>query len=226
MLLGQQRSTTGRIDFGSEQVILVRDDASRKALPSSLAESAIVLTVFEAKGLEFNDVLLWDFFGDSPANKEWRLLYSYWDDLANRRLKQKNVSLGLKNGFPSTPSVTTSKADAEEVRSESFDTMAGGGVCAATEQDEMWTSPSLSSATDLKEENTHRQAGTVPSVLPSPLASHQRALPFEEGKFSLLESELTVPSPVLASTFGSAILIRRSETRSIDGLLKQVLQTL
>jgi len=34
--------------------------------------------VFEAKGLEFNDVLLWDFFKDSPADKEWRLLYSYW----------------------------------------------------------------------------------------------------------------------------------------------------
>ena len=49
MLLGHQRSSSGRIDFGSEQVILVRDDQARKSLPPSLAESAIVLTVFEAK---------------------------------------------------------------------------------------------------------------------------------------------------------------------------------
>jgi ATP-dependent exoDNAse (exonuclease V) beta subunit len=70
MLLGHQRVASGRIDFGSEQVILVRNDEARRNLPPSLAESAIVLTVFEAKGLEFNDVLLWDFFKDSPAEKE------------------------------------------------------------------------------------------------------------------------------------------------------------
>jgi uncharacterized membrane protein YgcG len=50
MLLGHQRIATGRIDFGSEQVILVRDDAARKSIPPSLAESAIILTIFEAKG--------------------------------------------------------------------------------------------------------------------------------------------------------------------------------
>lgn len=58
----------------------MRDDEARQLVPASLAESAIVLTIFEAKGLEFNDVLLWNFFSDSPADKEWRCLVDYWDN--------------------------------------------------------------------------------------------------------------------------------------------------
>ncbi|KAJ1459487.1 hypothetical protein M885DRAFT_60269 [Pelagophyceae sp. CCMP2097] len=37
------------------------------------------MTVFEAKGLEFDDVLLYNFFCDSPADKEWRVLYNHCD---------------------------------------------------------------------------------------------------------------------------------------------------
>lgn len=47
-------------------------------MPREITESAIVLTVFEAKGLEFDDVLLWNFFSDSPADEEWRCVYSFW----------------------------------------------------------------------------------------------------------------------------------------------------
>ena len=43
---------------GAQQVVLVRSEEARDKLPSELSASAIVLTVFEAKGLEFNDVLL------------------------------------------------------------------------------------------------------------------------------------------------------------------------
>jgi ATP-dependent exoDNAse (exonuclease V) beta subunit len=86
------------------QVNLVRDDDARKALPVSLSESAIVLTIFEAKGLEFNDVLLWDFFKDSPAAKEWRCLYSYSDDVATIR---------------------AAASPSGEVQAESFDEMEG-----------------------------------------------------------------------------------------------------
>ena len=38
------------------------------------------MTVAQAKGLEFDDVFLWDFFNGSPA--EWRPLYNYVAHLA------------------------------------------------------------------------------------------------------------------------------------------------
>eukprot|EP00965_Chrysotila_dentata_P071131 2350722-Pleurochrysis_carterae.AAC.1 len=58
------------------QVVLVRSQASKKRLPVEL-ESALVLTIFEAKGLEFDDVFIFDFFADSPADeKTWRVVTS------------------------------------------------------------------------------------------------------------------------------------------------------
>ena len=62
MLMGHQRTEGTSIEFGAEQVVLVRDEAARRQLlDHSLGQSVIVLTVVESKGLEFDDVLLWDF---------------------------------------------------------------------------------------------------------------------------------------------------------------------
>ncbi|CAI2173128.1 11614_t:CDS:2 [Funneliformis geosporum] len=55
------------IEFGAGQVIIVRDEAARKRLEAINKDIGLVLTVFEAKGMEFNDVLLFNFFNDSPA---------------------------------------------------------------------------------------------------------------------------------------------------------------
>jgi hypothetical protein len=58
------------IEFGASQVIIVRDDATKqrlKHLNSNIGDIGLVLTVFEAKGMEFNDVLLYNFFTNSPA---------------------------------------------------------------------------------------------------------------------------------------------------------------
>ena len=46
-----------QIEFGARQVVIVRDQKAKDNLPREL-QSAIVLTVFEAKGLEFDDVFL------------------------------------------------------------------------------------------------------------------------------------------------------------------------
>ena len=45
------------------QVILIRSEESRARLPRELLESkAIIMTVQQSKGLEFDDVFLVDFF--------------------------------------------------------------------------------------------------------------------------------------------------------------------
>ncbi|KAJ5166413.1 DNA helicase UvrD-like C-terminal [Penicillium canariense] len=50
-------------DFGAEQVILVRDETSKNKLQSQIGEIALVLTILESKGMEFDDVLVYNFFG-------------------------------------------------------------------------------------------------------------------------------------------------------------------
>ncbi|KAL9124703.1 MAG: hypothetical protein Q9217_005994 [Psora testacea] len=49
-------------DFGAEQVILVRDQETRTTLQKTIGDTALVLTILQAKGMEFDDVILWDFF--------------------------------------------------------------------------------------------------------------------------------------------------------------------
>ncbi|KAI3949300.1 hypothetical protein MKW98_023237 [Papaver atlanticum] len=68
------RSTSG---FGAEQVILVRDDSVRKEIADHIGKQALVPTIAECKGLEFQDVLLYNFFGTSPLNSQWRVVYGY-----------------------------------------------------------------------------------------------------------------------------------------------------
>ncbi|PKY26942.1 hypothetical protein RhiirB3_477272 [Rhizophagus irregularis] len=72
------------IEFGASQVIIVRDDASKRRLKelnnNSIENIGLVLTVFEAKGMEFNDVLLYNFFTDSPALLKARYFILFGSD--------------------------------------------------------------------------------------------------------------------------------------------------
>ena len=53
-----------------------RSAESLKDLPPHLRESNVLqMTVAQSKGLEFDDVFLWDFFNGSQA--EWRPLNNY-----------------------------------------------------------------------------------------------------------------------------------------------------
>jgi hypothetical protein len=61
-------------DFGAEQVILVRDDISKDKLQGQIGEIALVLTILESKGMEFDDVLVYDFFGSSGLGSSYRCL--------------------------------------------------------------------------------------------------------------------------------------------------------
>lgn len=62
--------------FGCNQVIIVRNQEAKQKLHPLLSH-ALCLTVFEAKGLEFDDVILYNFFTDSEVSAEkWRILLS------------------------------------------------------------------------------------------------------------------------------------------------------
>ncbi|KAJ0095766.1 hypothetical protein Patl1_14988 [Pistacia atlantica] len=65
------------VGFGAEQVILVRDDCARKFISDCVGNQALVLTIVESKGLEFQDVLLFNFFGSSHLKNQWRVIYEY-----------------------------------------------------------------------------------------------------------------------------------------------------
>ncbi|EKV12225.1 TPR and ankyrin repeat-containing protein 1 [Penicillium digitatum PHI26] len=62
-------------DFGAEQVILVRDNMSKDKLQTQIGEIALVLTILESKGMEFDDVLVYDFFGSSGLGSNYRCLH-------------------------------------------------------------------------------------------------------------------------------------------------------
>ena len=66
LLRGNKRKTTTTIEFGAHQVILVASNEAREGLPKELRR-ALVLTIYEAKGLEFNDILIYNFFKDSQV---------------------------------------------------------------------------------------------------------------------------------------------------------------
>ena len=65
MLRGNRRRSSP-IEFGARQVILVRSDEVINEMPEELTVG-LVMTIFEAKGLEFDDVLLYNFFTDSKV---------------------------------------------------------------------------------------------------------------------------------------------------------------
>lgn len=60
--------------FGCSQVVIVRTQDQKKRLPSVL-NNLLCLTVYESKGLEFNDVILYNFFDCGDASTaQWKLL--------------------------------------------------------------------------------------------------------------------------------------------------------
>ncbi|KAH0558796.1 hypothetical protein GP486_004564 [Trichoglossum hirsutum] len=61
-------------DFGAEQVILVRDEEAKKNLQEEIGDIALILTILQSKGMEFDDVLLYNFFSESSCPSSLRHL--------------------------------------------------------------------------------------------------------------------------------------------------------
>ncbi|KAH9172885.1 hypothetical protein EDB89DRAFT_1962863 [Lactarius sanguifluus] len=68
------------IEFGAQQCILVRNDAAREKLRKEVGNIGLIMTLYESKGLEFNDVLLYNFFEDSTVDvSQWRVVLNAID---------------------------------------------------------------------------------------------------------------------------------------------------
>ncbi|KAM6567430.1 hypothetical protein CsatA_026558 [Cannabis sativa] len=65
------------VGFGAEQAILVRDDNTKNEVLKYVGKHALVLTISECKGLEFQDVLLYNFLSSSPIKNQWRVMYEF-----------------------------------------------------------------------------------------------------------------------------------------------------
>ncbi|CAL1532834.1 unnamed protein product, partial [Lymnaea stagnalis] len=88
LLKGNTRDTTP-IEFGAHQAILVVDDEAKMNLPPELRDG-IVLTIYESKGLEFDDVLIYNFFKHSQALKEWRVVTAFLNEMDKEMKKPRN----------------------------------------------------------------------------------------------------------------------------------------
>ncbi|KAL8725519.1 MAG: hypothetical protein Q9166_007305 [cf. Caloplaca sp. 2 TL-2023] len=66
--------SAGNAKFGAEQVVLVRDEDSKARLKDFIGNIALILTIRQSKGMEFDDVVLFDFFTSSPESDGWRSL--------------------------------------------------------------------------------------------------------------------------------------------------------
>lgn len=62
--------------FGADQVIIVRDGVQKEKLVREIGDFALILTILESKGMEFEDVLLFDFFSTSECISGFRAVQS------------------------------------------------------------------------------------------------------------------------------------------------------
>ena len=91
-----------QVEFGAHQVILGRTKESLDSLPQHLRDSNVIkMLVGQSKGLEFDDVFLWDFFNGSPA--DWRPLNNF-----TSKLEEIERTQGPKKLPAGTPLVNVS----------------------------------------------------------------------------------------------------------------------
>jgi hypothetical protein len=64
-----------RIKTGNDFCVIVRDEAAKGHIPEEL-KNCIILTLQESKGLEFENVLLFNHFTGNDAEKGWRYIYT------------------------------------------------------------------------------------------------------------------------------------------------------
>ncbi|XP_073363520.1 uncharacterized protein [Aegilops tauschii subsp. strangulata] len=88
-IFGENKSQHGNLHgFGAQQVILVRDDATKKQIIDVVGKQALVLTIVECKGLEFQNVEC-TYFRDDYC----RPMFDYWKKLCPVEVRLLDSSL-------------------------------------------------------------------------------------------------------------------------------------
>jgi len=71
----------GRVSLGARQAVLVRDAEAKERFARDVGRIGLVFTIAEAKGMEFDDVILFDFFSDSDVSAQnWRVVLNELPD--------------------------------------------------------------------------------------------------------------------------------------------------
>ena len=85
--------------FGAEQVVITRNEEDKAKLVHIIGEAALVLTILQAKGMEFEDVVLFNFFHSTPDSVGWRNIQRSTMDESSTFDAVKHVALcsELKN---------------------------------------------------------------------------------------------------------------------------------
>ncbi|KAG5240587.1 P-loop containing nucleoside triphosphate hydrolases superfamily [Salix suchowensis] len=112
---GNDRSEKGQISkiFHLNRTfvpMLERDD-------NYVGKHALVLTVVECKGLEFQDVLLYNFFGSSPLKNKWRVLKQLYVAITRTRQRLPMFDYWTKKGLVQVRKLDDSLAQAMQVSS-------------------------------------------------------------------------------------------------------------
>ena len=76
------------VAFGASRCILVRIGAFEKRLPPSLV-NALVLTVEQFEGLQFDDCILVNFFSDS-LYRDWDTIQTFWNDFEGGKRRRRS----------------------------------------------------------------------------------------------------------------------------------------
>ena len=92
---------SSRIEFGAQHAILVLDEETRQSVPEEL-KGNLILTIYERKGLEFDDVLIYNFCKSSKCANDWRVVTGYLNSVieiqkeAEKEVLNARISSGVK----------------------------------------------------------------------------------------------------------------------------------
>lgn len=70
----QQETEEQQDNKKQRQIVIVRDQKIQLELQTKLGGGSLVFTILQSKGMEYDDVFLFDFFSGSPCSSGYRSL--------------------------------------------------------------------------------------------------------------------------------------------------------
>ena len=75
----------------TKQVVIVRDDDTLSSLQELLGNNRMVYTILETKGMEYDDVFVYNFFHSSPCSRAMYTLQELLPDNVNETYAENNM---------------------------------------------------------------------------------------------------------------------------------------